>query len=70
VSQNKDLKIIHIHGNNINKLDEYGLPYAIEITFINSKFYKFQKKNNYNYPIENLDYPSVKRNKDIILKFR
>ena len=71
VNQNKDLKIIHIHGNNKNKLDKYGLPYAIEITFINSKFYKFQKKkNNYNYPIENLDYPSVKRNKDIILKFR
>jgi len=70
VNQNKDLKIIHIHGNNISKLDKYGFPYAIEITFINSKFYKFQKKNNYNYPIKNLDYPSVKRNKDIILKFR
>ena len=70
VSQNKDLKIIHIHGNNISKLDRYGFPYAIEITFLNSKFYKFQKKNNYNYPIKNLDYPSVKRNKDIILKFR
>jgi len=30
----------------------------------------FLNKNNYNYPIKNLDYPSVKRNKDIILKFR
>jgi hypothetical protein len=30
----------------------------------------FLNKNNYNYQIKNLDYPSVKRNKDIILKFR
>jgi hypothetical protein len=70
INQNKDLEIIHIHGNNVNKLDKYGLPYSIEITFIKTKLFKFHKqKNNNDYPIENLDYPSVKRNEDIKLKF-
>jgi len=70
INQIKDLRIIHIHGNNINNLDKYGLPYSLELTFINTKLFKFfNKKNNNDYPIKNLDYPSVKRNKDIKLRF-
>ena len=66
----KYLKSIHIHGNNINKLDKNGYPYAIEITFINVKRIKYEKKSNYkNYPIEGLDFPSVKRNDDIKINF-
>ena len=66
----KDLKSIHIHGNNINKLDKNGYPYAIEITFINVKRIKYEKKSNLkNYPISGLDFPSVKRNDDIKINF-
>ena len=71
VSQIKDLKIIHMHGNNINKIDKHGYPYALEISFINSKIIKIsKKKNSQHYPILGLDYPSVRRNKDIKLLFK
>ena len=66
----KYLKSVHIHGNNINKLDKNGYPYAIEITFINVKKIKYEKKSNLkNYPISGLDFPSVKRNDDIKINF-
>ena len=70
VDKIKDLKSIHIHGNNINKLDKYGYPYAIEITFINIKRLKYEKKiNSKKYPISGLDFPSVKRNDDVKINF-
>ena len=70
VNKIKVLKVMHIHANNIKKLDKSGYPYALEITFINSKLIKTKKKiNMQNYPIAKLDYPSVKRNKDIKLIF-
>ena len=70
VDKIKNLKSIHIHGNNINKLDKNGYPYAIEITLINVKRIKYEKKSNLkNYPISGLDFPSVKRNDDIKINF-
>jgi hypothetical protein len=70
VDKIKNLKLIHIHGNNINKLDSSGYPYALELTFVNSKKIKYKnKKNLKKYPIANIDYPSVKRNEDINLIF-
>ena len=70
VDKIKNLKSIHIHGNNINKLDKHGYPYAIEITFINIKRLKYEKKINLKkYPISGLDFPSVKRNDDIKINF-
>lgn len=70
VSKIKSLKIVHIHGNNVNGLDKYGFPYALELSFVNSKLINLGKKNNLrNYPIAKLDYPSVKRNEDIKLIF-
>ena len=41
-------------------LDKYGYPYAIEITFINVKRLKYEKKiNSKNYPISGLDFLSA-----------
>ena len=41
-----------------------------EISFINLKLIKTEKKNNLqNYPITKLDYPNAKRNKEIKLIF-
>lgn len=66
----KNLKIIHIHGNNVAGIDKYGFPLALEITFINSKLVRNKKiKNLRKYPLDKLDYPSVRRNKDINLIF-
>ena len=70
VSQLKYLKIIHIHGNNVNKTDKYGYPYALELCFINKRIIGKSKNRNLNYyPLSGLDYPNVKRNKDIKLIF-
>tara|TARA_B100001057_G_scaffold228794_1_gene229069 strand:- start:1615 stop:2394 length:780 start_codon:yes stop_codon:yes gene_type:complete len=71
ISQMKDLKIIHIHGNNVNKIDKNGYPYALELSFLNSKIVDISKRKNLNhYPITGLDYPNVKRNEDIKLIFK
>lgn len=71
VEKNKNLKLIHIHANNVSGIDKYGFPYAIEITFVNSKKIKYMKnKNIKNYPIKGLDYPSVKRRVDIPIIFK
>ena len=67
----KNLKSIHIHGNNVKKIDNHGYPYSIECTFINSKIINIRKKkNNKSYPISDLDFPSVKRNDDINIVFK
>ena len=51
-------------------IDKYGFPLALEITFINSKLVRNKKiKNLRKYPLDKLDYPSVRRNKDINLIF-
>jgi len=66
-----DLKIIHIHANNVAGLDKYGFPLAIEITFVNSDLIKTTKKRNLrSYPIFEIDYPSVNRRNDIKLSFK
>lgn len=70
VQKINDLKVMHIHANNVNNLDKFGYPYALEISFVNTKSIKTAKKKNFqNYPIVKLDYPNVKRNKDIKLIF-
>jgi len=67
----KNLKIIHIHGNNIQNLDRYGYPYGLEITFINDKKVNLSKRKNLSkYPIKGIDFPNVRRNKDIDLFFK
>ena len=71
VNKLKKLNISHIHANNVAGVDRYGLPLGLEITFVNSKLIKtIKKKNLLKYPIDKLDYPSVKRNKDIKLFFK
>jgi hypothetical protein len=71
VDKVKNLKIIHIHANNVAGLDKYGFPLAIEVTFINSDLIKTTKKRNLrSYPIFEIDYPSVNRRNDIKLSFK
>ena len=66
----KELKLIHIHGNNYAGLNKYGNPEALELTLINIKNIEFiQKKNLNTYPIKGIDFPNVRRNNDIDLNF-
>jgi len=65
----KSLKLIHIHGNNFDKVIN-GVPNVLEMTFVNKLNYKKNKsKKNLTYPIKNLDFPNHKSKKDINLYF-
>jgi len=61
--------IVHLHGNNHEKVMKDGFPNVLEITFVN-------KSNNLNYvdfpknfPIANLDFPNNPLNPDININF-
>ena len=70
IMQNKKLKLIHIHGNNYAGCDKLGNPKCIELTFVNSDCIKVKKQlSNLKYPIKNLDFPNLKRRKDININF-
>lgn len=69
IENNKNLSIIHIHGNNFLPAIK-NIPQALEITFINSKFINKKLKNYRNYPIPNLDFPNNIMKKDIKLYFK
>ena len=67
---NTNLKIIHIHANNYGGLDKKKIPTTLELTLINNKKFKIQKKkSNYRYPINKLDYRNHKNKDDIQLLF-
>ena len=67
---NFKLKLIHIHGNNYMGINKNNDPNVLEMTFLNHKKYKIEDhKTNFKYPIPNLDYPNLKRNPDITLRF-
>ena len=69
IQYNKNLVLIHIHGNNfapiINNISD-----SIELSFANKKYIKEKKPNKRKYPIKNLDYPNniMKKNIKIIFK--
>ncbi len=70
ISENKELKLIHIHANNFKEVDINGNPNDIELTFVNiNKIYVSEEKSKKNYPIYGLDYKNFRRRKDIELKF-
>ena len=70
IKESKDLKLIHIHGNNVSCVDKNIDPNIIELTFTNVEKIKFdQKITEKKYPIENLDYKNIHRKDDFVLKF-
>ena len=70
IKESSDLKLIHIHGNNVSCVDKNIDPNIIELTFTNVEKIKFdQKITEKKYPIENLDYKNIHRKDDFILKF-
>jgi hypothetical protein len=69
IKSNKNLSIIHIHGNNFLPAPK-NIPQALEITFINSNLINKKLRNYRNYPIPNLDFPNNIMKKDINLFFK
>ena len=64
------LKLIHIHGNNFAGTNNNGDPNSLELTFVNNNKLKLDLiKTTKTFPINGIDYPNWKRQKDINLKF-
>ena len=62
--------IIHIHGNNYNRVLKSGLPEVLEISFMNKKLYKQRKiQLRKSLPIKKLDQPNVLNKKQIKINF-
>ena len=68
IQSNKNLSIIHIHGNNFSPVIK-NIPQSLEITFLNLKFINKRLRNYRKYPIPNLDFPNNIMKKDINLIF-
>ena len=69
ICNNKNLELIHIHGNNFSTVIDH-IPDSIELSFVNKNFVDVKKKNHKKYPIKNLDYPNNIMKKDIELIFK
>ena len=70
IKEISDLKLIHIHGNNVSCVDKNIDPNIIELTFTNVEKIKFEQKiTEKKYPIENLDYKNIHRKDDFVLMF-
>ncbi len=69
IYNNKNLELIHIHGNNFSSVIDH-IPDSIELSFVNKNFVDVRKKNHKKYPIKNLDYPNDIMKKDIELIFK
>ena len=61
--------IVHLHGNNHEKVMQNGLPNVLEITFVNKTnnlgYVNFPK----NFPIDNLDFPNNPFKPDVVISF-
>ena len=70
IKESINLKLIHIHGNNVSCVDKDIDPNIIELTFTNVEKIKFEQKiTKKRYPIEKLDYRNINRKNDFVLKF-
>ena len=70
IKRSNKYKLAHIHGNNYSVQHYLDDPDVIELTFTRIEFFKKKKNNNKSYPIKGLDYPNIKRGKDVKLNFK
>lgn len=66
-----NLLLVHIHANNYSVKKNGQFPEAIEFTFAKADLFSSNLllSNNKKYPIENLDFPNLKRSKDVDICF-
>ena len=71
IRDNNNLKLIHIHGNNVSGVCKNKLPKTLEVTFLNrSDFFKDNQQTKFNFPIDKIDFPNHPYIKDIEINFR
>jgi hypothetical protein len=71
IKKNKNMRIIHIHGNNFHGPDKFNNPAHLEITFANKKILKLsKKKSSETYPIKKLDFPCNSLKEDVPIFFK
>lgn len=67
----KDFYVGHIHANNAADISyETGLPLLLEIMFINKMSVTDVKPSLKKYPLGGLDFPNIKKRKDIEFDFQ
>ena len=69
IKKNKNLKLIHIHGNNFSPVIN-NMPDSVELSFVNKKLIHVVRKNETKYPMKNLDFPNNIMKSDIELIFK
>ena len=69
IRNNKNLELIHIHGNNFSPTTN-DIPNSLELSFVNKKLIKIVKPNKRKYPIKKLDFPNDIMKKDVELFFK
>ena len=64
------MKNIHINANNYGMVDNDGMPQVIEMTLINPKKFEIKnKKVDWKYPLDGLDFKNRERGNEISIKF-
>jgi len=64
------MKNIHINANNYGMVDKDGMPQVIEMTLINPKKFEIKnKKVDWKYPLDGLDFKNRERGNEISIKF-
>ncbi len=66
---NKHFEIVHLHGNNHDKVLSDGFPNVIEITFLNKKNKVFSETSSKSFPLKHLDFPNNPHLPDIEFQF-
>lgn len=70
IKDDHPFKIVHIHGNNFSEIDKYGNPVCLELTLVNSDCINLGKTRSIDtYPLKGLDFPNLKRRRDIKINF-
>jgi hypothetical protein len=70
LENNKNYRIIHVHGNNFDYPDSNKNPIHLEITFANKNYINISDNLvNYSFPLENLDYPNDNKKNEIPIIF-
>jgi len=71
LKNNSNLKIVHLHANNMGGLDINKNPTTIEITFINKKLCKeYEIVKNRKFKKNILDFPNDPSKKDLKINFK
>ena len=65
-----ELSLVHIHVNNFGIITKDGFPAVLELTFSPNKYNSKRREDENNFPMEFLDQPNNKDEKDFDISFQ